>query len=144
MMERDDIAIITTGIYHVMEHECWNQDRVAHELRADRYHSFHRFAYIVNHATGCKEYKQEIRKDVTMTIDNYFAYLKRKGRDVTFKDTSPEVEVEEKLHLINSEGAMEELDMTETIYMLDFCMETQLPAAFDHFMKNFLFPKILI
>jgi hypothetical protein len=39
-------------------------------------------------------------------------------------------EVEEKLYLINSEGGMEELDMTETMYMLDFCMETQHPAAF--------------
>jgi hypothetical protein len=37
---------------------------------------------------------------------------------------------------------MEELDMTETIYVLDSCMETQLTAASHHFMKNFLFPKI--
>ena len=44
---------------------------------------------------------------------------------------------------MNSEGAMEELDMTETIYMLDFRIETQLPRAFDHFMNNFLFPDIL-
>ena len=33
--------------------------------------------------------------------------------------------------------------MTETIYMLDFRIETQLPTAFDHFMHNFLFPEIL-
>jgi len=143
MMERDDIAVITSGLYHGMGHECWNQDRMAHELGADRYHSFRRFAYVVNPATGCKEY-QEIKKDVTMTIGDYFAYLKRRGRDGTSNETShSNTEVEEKLYLINSEGGKEELDMTETIYMLDFRMETQLPAAFNHFMKNFLFPEIL-
>jgi hypothetical protein len=142
MMERDDIAVITTGLYHGMGNECWNQDRMAHELGADHYHSFRRFAYVVNPTTGCKEY-QESKKDVSMTIGDYFAYLKRRGRDDTFKETSHEAEVEETLYLINSEGGMEELDVTETIYMLDFRMETQLPTAFDHFMKNFLFPEIL-
>ena len=77
-----------------------------------------------------------------MTIRDYFAYLKRRERDVTRKETSHKAEGEENLYLINSEGGMEELDMTETIYMLDFCMETQLPAAFHHFMKNFLFPEM--
>jgi hypothetical protein len=38
---------------------------------------------------------------------------------------------------------MEELDTTEAICMLDFRMETQLPAAFNHFMKNFLLQEIL-
>jgi hypothetical protein len=47
MMQRDDIAVITTGLYHGMGHECWNQDRMAHELGADRYHSFRRFACVV-------------------------------------------------------------------------------------------------
>jgi hypothetical protein len=111
MMERDDIAVIlTTGLYHGMGHECWNQDRMAHELGADRYHSFRRFVKVVNHATGCKEY-QESKKDVTITIGDNFAYLKRRGRrGVTFKEAShDEAEVEEKLYLINSEGGMEEL-----------------------------------
>ena len=99
MMERDDIAVITSGLYHGMGHECWNQDRMAHELGADRYHSFRRFAYVVNPATGCKEY-QEIKKDSTMTIGDYFAYLKRRGRDGTLNETShSNTEVEEKLYL---------------------------------------------
>jgi Helicase associated domain len=143
MMERDDIAVITSGLYqHDITHDCWNRDRMAHELGADRYHSFRRFAYVVNQATGFKEY-QEIQKDVTMTIGDYFAYLKQRGRGYTVKEASDNAEVEEKLYLINSEGGMEELDISETIYMLDFRMETQLPAAFDHFMNKFLFPEIL-
>ena len=115
---------------------------MAHELDADRHHSFRRFADVVNHATGCKEY-QKSEKDMTMTIGDYFAYLKKQGRDITPKETSHKAEVEENLYQINSVSGKEESDMTETIYMLDFRMETQLPAAFHHFMKNFLFPEIL-
>jgi hypothetical protein len=51
-------------------------DRIGYELGADRYHSFRRFAHIVNQARGCKEY-QEIKKVVAMTIlGDYFVYLK--------------------------------------------------------------------
>ena len=46
MMERDDIAVITSGLYDAMEYECWNLDRMAHELGADRYHSFRRFTFL--------------------------------------------------------------------------------------------------
>jgi hypothetical protein len=87
---------------------------MAHELDTDRHHSFRRFADVVNHATGCKEY-QKSEKHMTMTIGDYVAYLKKQGRDIA--------EVEENLYQINSGSGKEESDVTETIYMLDFRME---------------------
>ena len=88
MMERDDIAVITEGHCQSLDKCLWNLESIKSKNGEKYHHRFRRFkrknidaetASATSETESRYEY-EEVDKDVSMRVEDYFGYLER--RDV--------------------------------------------------------------
>jgi hypothetical protein len=146
MMERDDIAVITSGFCRDLNRSLWNDESIVSTSGEMYHHRFRRFVRIdVDDATSgamaLSPHYEEIDKDVSMRIGDYFKYLKHRQRLVEM--TGEKEIVGPHLSYTYIGGEKIKLDLDEVIYMLDYDIKRKLPLHYQNFKDSFLFPEIL-
>jgi hypothetical protein len=135
MMERDDIAVITHGLCHALDSSMWSSKEGFCKTSGGLDHNvFRRFKKKSGDFSG--EY-EEVNKDISMSADKYFEYLEERQKMLDGLRQS------NTMLYTDGEGELNDFDLNDVLYMLDYDMKSKLPDHHNDFLSSFLFPEIL-
>jgi hypothetical protein len=149
-MERDDLALVMNGFCQNLDVSLWNTESMKFKSGEMYHHRFRRFKKSPMKAEEgssdvpcCPDPSEyvEIDKDFSMKVSIFFEYLEK--RQTRSKMTSGVTETTNHLPYMDKSGAVHNLDLDESIYMLDYDVKKKLPLHFQDFKDNFCFPEIL-